>query len=439
MKVAVTTPRTDEVDDDAPRFGASRLYRDAASLASSYVVSALFGMVFWAVAARMVPPERLGVMTAVLAAITAPSLVLAAGIGDAYTSLLPTVGRARAAVYHRGQRIYLVVSALSGIVGGVATVTLIDEVRASVAVAVLVAAGTVVVAGFTLQTNTIVAIGRARWMLAVNGVIGVLRIGLLVAFAMSFVWHDVELAFVLASALVLLTLRPVIGRIVESSDGMPDTATLSADESIREFDRFVVRTFAAVALSLGVLAITPFLVTAFGGPREGALFALSLSIVQTLDFIGTALAVSLVVHASNAPETAEPMARSILVKAFVLAVVGAVGLVAIAPTVLRMLNPEYGQMRAGAVIAVLCVASVVRTFYMVWAALQRSRRNMRALLVLNACATVTLFSTLPWLTEAHGAFGGALAILLAQTLLSIGAGVHFAMTRSTTKGRVDAH
>ncbi|MCV7152503.1 lipopolysaccharide biosynthesis protein [Mycolicibacterium pyrenivorans] len=421
------------------RFGVTRLYRDAASLASSYVVNATFGMLFWVVAARMVPPERLGVMTAVLAAITAPALVLAAGIGDAYTAMMPAAGSARPALYRRGQRVYLAASTLAGIVAAVATVSLVSDVHGSLVVAVLVAVGTILLTGFTLQNNTLVAIGRAGWMLPVNSGVGILRIGMLVAFATSVAWHSVELAFVLSAALVLLILRPVISRIIATNDGLPADGAVVTGEPTREFDRFVVRTFLAVALSLGMLAATPFLVTVFGGPREGALFALSLSIVQALDFVGTALGVSLVVHASSDPDSAEAMAKSILVKAFWLALAGSVVIVCAAPTVLRMLNPQYGELGATGVIAVLCVGSVIRTVYMVWAALQRSRRTMRALLLLNLCASVTLLATLPTLTDRQGAFGAALALLLAQTVLSVGATAHFVYTRARVKGHFHAH
>ena len=44
------------------------------------------------------------------------------------------------------------------------------------------------------------------------------------------------------------------------------------------------------ALSTGLLMVTPFLVTVFSTPKQGALFSLSLAIVSALDLIGAALA-----------------------------------------------------------------------------------------------------------------------------------------------------
>lgn len=413
----------------ASRFGGKRLYRDAASLASSSMVNAVLGMVFWAVAAALLPPERLGVMTAVLAAITAPAIVVASGVGDAYTSLLPAVGLSRMAVYRRGQRVFMVLSVASGVVAGICTITMIHDVRGSIGVAVLVAVGTVFWSAFTLQNNTLTSIGRARWLPAASGVVSVGKLILLPLFALSLSWHSVELATIVSAAIVVVVLRPAIKRIIEKSKDLPTDSTMSEGEALSAFNKFVLRTLTSVALSLGILTLTPFMVTAYAGPSQGALFALSMSIVQTLDFIGSAMGVSLVVHASNKPAEAEVMARNILKKAVILATAGAIVISVAAPMGLEFLDPKYGHLGGAHVIALLCIGSVIRTFYMVWAALQRSRRNMKALLILNFVTGGILLGTLPSFCERWGAIGGAYSLLLAQVMLSGGAVVHFFATR----------
>lgn len=93
---------TETVAKAAPFFGAKRLNRDAVLMAFSSVANAALGMVFWAFAAKVFKPEQLGVMTAVLSVIVSVSLVVAAGVGDAYTALLPAVGPARRSVFRRG-------------------------------------------------------------------------------------------------------------------------------------------------------------------------------------------------------------------------------------------------------------------------------------------------------------------------------------------------
>lgn len=395
------------------RFGAARLYRDAGSMASSSVANAVLGMAFWGIAAKMFPPEKLGVMTAVLAVIVSVGVVVAAGVGDAYTALLPAAGPDRPALYRRGQRLFLALALVVGIGSALATTTWLREVRGSIVIAALVVVGILAWSALTLQNSTLVALGRARWLPAANVAVSLGKIALLPLLAVAGVWHPVEFSFVLAAILMVAILRPTIVRVIDSGNDLPDVSTAGAI-STRTFDRFVAQTTVSSALSMGLVNVTPFVVTVFSGPKEGALFALSLSIVQALDFMGAALVVSLVVHASSAPAEAGKMARAILIRVVALALTGGLGLVLVAPTALRWLNPHYGSMDATAVIAVLSLGTVFRCTYMVWAGLQRSRRNMKMPLLFNFFCAVLLLSIMPALTSDHGALGGAIALLLSQ-------------------------
>jgi hypothetical protein len=252
---------------------------------------------------------------------------------------------------------------------------------------------------------------------------------------MTLNWHSVELAFVIPAFAMSLVLRPVIGRIIDSGKDLPTAATILPGCALGEFNRLVTQTVVSATLSIGALTVTPFLVTVFAGPKEGALFALSLTIVSTLDLIAAAMTVSLIVHASSTPEHANSMARDIFIKASVLTAIGAVVLIAALPVALRILNPQYGQMAATSVIAVLCVGTVIRVVYAVWSGLQKSRRKMRMLLALNFITAGLLCAFMPGLCGAYGAVGGALALLVAQSVLSAAAAAHFLITSRKGKDK----
>jgi O-antigen/teichoic acid export membrane protein len=415
-------------DRNASRFGARRVHRDAGAMALSSVANAALGLAFWAFAARFIVPAELGVMTAVLAVVVSVGGVVAVGVGDAYTALLPAVGAARPRVYRRGQRVFVALAVTAGAFGALAATTLLREVRGSVPVAALVAVGVVAWAYFNLQNSTMMAIGRASGVPTTNIVLGLAKIILLPALAFLVGWHSVELAVVIATASIVLVMRPLITRIITTGDGLPPNATISEDGAVPEFHRVVARTLALSALGVGVIMLAPFLVTVSAGPTQGALFALSFSVVSTFDFIAASMAVSLVVHASSAPEQAATMARGILVRAGAVTILGTAGLVAVAPTALRILNPQYGELGAFAVISVLCAATVIRAPYIVWSALQQSRRALRLPLMFNAVTAALLLIVMPSLCDTFGAVGGALAVLVHQAALTAAAGVHQLLT-----------
>lgn len=401
------------------RFGVTRLYRDASSMAIASIANAALGVVFWAVAAKLFVPHELGVMTAVLSVITSVGVVVASGIGDSYTALLPALGGDRSHFYRRGQRIFLALAVVSAMASAWCIVSLLDTVSGSVGLAVLVAVGVLLWSAVVLQNSTLVALGRARWLPVANIALSAGKLVLLLLFAGLFSWHPVELSVVAAALAIVAVLQPLIRRIVDSGEDLPPSR-IAGGLGVRHFYTFVMQTTVSSALSMGLFLVTPFLVTVFAGPAQGALFALSLALVQSLDLIGAAMSMSLVVHASSSPEDAGVMARSILFRSTVLSVVGAAFLVAVAPYGMRFLNAQYGAMGATSVIATLAVGTICRLLYQVWSGLQRARRSMLAPLVLNVISAAILLGSLPALCRAHGALGGAFALLLAQLGLAAG-------------------
>lgn len=410
------------------RFGVKRLYRDAGSLATMTAANAVLGVGFWGLAASIYPPAKLGVMTAVLAVVVSVGTVVAAGVGDAYTSLLPAVGKARHQLFRHGQKVFFGLALVCGVGAAFATTTMLKEVRGSLAVGVLIAVGVIALASVALQNSTLVSLGRARWLPAVNIALSCGKILLLPLLAVTLSWHAVELSVVISALISVLVLRRVIARMIDADDDLPE-ATMSEAPATRAFDRFVGQTTVSSALSIGLLMVTPFLVTFLVGPAQGAIFALSLSIVQVLDLVGVAMSMSLVVHASSAPAQAGAMARSMMIRALLLVVVGGGVLVALAPTGLKILNPEYGSLGATSIIAVLSGGSVLRTAYNVWSALQRSRRKMVAQLLLNAASATILLAIMPLLCKSHGALGGAISLILAESFLVAGIACHYVINR----------
>jgi O-antigen/teichoic acid export membrane protein len=367
-------------------------------------------------------------MTAVLAVIVSVGIVVATGVGDAYTAFLPAAGTDRASLYRRGQGMFFALALTCGVAAAIGTVTWLHEVRGSIAVAVLVTVGVLVWSVLTLQNSTLVALGRARWLPAANIGASVVKIVLLLLLAIRISWHPVELSFVISAAVVIVVLQPAINRIISSGKELPPAA-VPAGVLNRNFKVFVGQTVVSSALTMGLLMVTPFLVTVYAGPKQGALFALSLSVAQALDFIGGALAMSLVVHAASAPEEAGTMTRRIMIRAILFSSVGAAVLILVTPAALRLLNPEYGALGATGVIAALAIGSVTRCIYMVWSGLQKARRNMKAPLALNAIAAVVLLATMPVIVPTRGALGGAIVLIMAQLVLIAGIILHYLVAR----------
>jgi O-antigen/teichoic acid export membrane protein len=412
-----------------------RLYRDAFSLASSSMLTAVLGIGFWAVCARVISPATLGVQTALLSIIVAPAIVVASGVGDAFTAIVPAAGSARARVVAQGYRLLLVTAGCCGVGAAVVAVTVLPQVRGSVPTALTVLVGVMIWSLFIVQDPALTAMRRAHWLPVENGTVSVAKIALLPLAILVGVGHPVIVATLIPSVLAIAVLFPQVRRLARLAQPGSERFVAVADP-LGELPRLVRRTTTSVALSLGTLTLTPFIVTAAAGPSQGAVFSLALSVVQSLDFVGAALGVSLVVHASTAADESGDMALAVFKRTAAVVGIGAGVLIAISPFVLRALNPRYVTLHGAEIITILAVGSFVRCGYVIWAALQRARRQMRALLGLNAVAATSVLATIAPIAHHWGAVGAAVVIASAQVLLSAGAALHLLLRRSTGRAAV---
>ena len=177
--------------------------------------------------------------------------------------------------------------------------------------------------------------------------------------------------------------------------------------------------------------------TAIGGARQGAVFALAVSMTSVLDFVTSGVGVSLVVQASSRPDHEWVLIRSAMRRTVPLVAVLAIAVVAISPLLFRLLNPSYIDLGAVKIVTLLAVTSVVRTVYLLWSSLQQARQQLRFVLWLNAIAALVAYVLISLTVADHGAYAAAIAVAVAQVILSGGAVGH--MIRSwRTRNRSEA-
>ena len=419
----VNASREPSIDSKPVRYGAQRLFRDAGWMTAATVGSAVFGAAFWALAARIYPPAQMGVATAIIAVINAVGAVVASVAGDPYTALFPAVGSARRQIYRLGRRRQWMLSSVAGLVSGIAVIWLLPEVRGSLAVGALVAIGVVVWSSSYVQYKALIAVGQARWTPVSQVLISLGRVLLLPLFVVTIGWHSPELAFIASAAVVVIVFMRPISRFVSSPDGWPAEATLSDEQAVKTFKKLSTQMVVNAALAWGPPFVSPFVVTVIAGPTQGAFFALCFTFTQLIDIVTGALSWSLAVHASSQPEQSRSMARTVLIRMVGIAILGFICLFFVVPVALPWLNPQYGGMKIGEVIALLCAASVARCFYQAWSDLQLSRRKMLQPLIANVVGAIALFSLMPYFANTYGAVGGAAAFLALRLAGAFSAGI----------------
>jgi O-antigen/teichoic acid export membrane protein len=424
-----------------------RMFMDAGWIALSSLAAAALGLAFWGVAGHLLSPAKLGVQTALLAAITAPGAIAATGVGDALNSVAgANPEHRRRLIRHAYQLTVLTGLPLSAAAGVLAAIALPGH-RGSLAVGASVTVGGLVWALFIVQDSALTSLRKTAWLPVENVLAGVAKIGLLLgihAVAFGVVWSSV-----VPAGMAVVILLPIIDRMSRNArksrhavrSWIPRVDELSGTgldyrDAHRAFNRLAVRTLCAVALTLGALTFLPFVVTVVGGPTQGALFALAWGMASVLDYASHGVATALLVHTAESQGREPELTGHALRPTLTLVIVGALAVVGLCGPVFTALNATYVALHGIAVVGILCLASVLRVVYFIWVSGQQARQEMTPVLRLNGVGAIVMYSLVICFAGHDGALVGATAMAASQAVLSA---VALVLMRARRRRSLDIH
>lgn len=415
---------------------------DSVSLIATSALTAGTGLVFWAIAARLIPPEELGIQTALLSLVTTAGTIAAVGTGNSFTALLPARNCDRRDRLLDGYAIVLILSIVLGFVAGLAGAQLVGEIP-YLQVLGFVVLGTLAMAFFAVKDSAMIGLQQARRLPVQNLVVSLVKLALLPV-CVGLVTQPAVFATLIPSALAALVVTAyIIPKLLARSAPLRMTST-TVDRSIpqrRDLAGFAFRDGIASSMTLGIVLALPFITTWIAGPVEGAMLALTLAISQGLDFVSIGVGTALTTDLSQSSTMTVPRVRKAWLLSFLVVAAGGTLVIAISSTLLPVFGSQYDTAMLQTILAVLVVGSVARVSYVIWTALLRAQRRTSALLRVNS--TVSLF-TLPailLLTTHFDALGAAAGLASGSVLL--GAFSAFALFRfhfrATTEGGAGGH
>ena len=368
---------------------AQPLNRTSLALVANSVVVGVLGILFWALAARMVPQAQVGVASALIAGVTFVS-------GFAQLNLRPNLVRFTAPAGSRAGQLVgaaygaVAVTSVIGAAAFIAAMVFTDnplgEDLATPAVAALFVVATVASGIFALQDGVLIGIGAAHFVPLENAATSLLRIGLLVAGVAaihSAIFDAYALAMVLAAALVsgLLFGRLLRGRQAPLGVQLP---------SNRELTRFIAGDYVASLFALAAATLLPIIVLTVVGERANAAFYVVWIVVVTLGVVPRQIGSALVATASVDPATRESALRSAWRHALLFAGAASMGTIVTAPLVTSLYGPRY-VVESTLPLVILGAALVPQAVTIMTVALARLTNRVRdILLVEGAIAAIVL-------------------------------------------------
>jgi O-antigen/teichoic acid export membrane protein len=400
--------------------GRHPLLTGAYSLAANTGVTAVLGMGFWLVAARLYSSDQVGRDAALISVMIELSTLCQLNLGNGILRFLPDFGKGSGRVIGAAYA----VSALLALVLGSAFVIVAPHVsdqlsflgrgqalRATFVVA-LVLWGI-----FALQDAVLTATRRAAWVPIENGLFGALKIVALPLFLAAGADDGIFGAWVVPMALLLIPVNLFIFRRAIPGH----VAGVHRQSSIRrlgvpQVTKFLAQDYAASVFTQATLTLLPLLVIGILGAEASAYFAIPFMITMAFDTLAYGTSTSLVVEGALAGTQQRPLARLFVRRVLVFLVPVGVLLILLAPLVLLPFGHAYVE-QGSTVLRLLLCASLLRAGIALFSALARIRARGLRLAAVELVLLVLALGLAAPLAHAHGIDGVAVAWLAANALI----------------------
>lgn len=389
----------------------SDLFSHGYVLVANQILSSGLGLLYWAIAARLLLPAEIGLASSTISGIVLLGMVAELGITVALTRYTAQVGRS----FRRFVATCYALNIGAGIlVWSVLTATglidfMIPELNGN---HLLVLAAIICSTLFYVQDGVLAARRRTWLILVENLAYNLAKLALLIALARMGVGHAVVLSwfaplpfFLVAIGLIVFS-RRLHARSIESHD-RDSTADYRQVVSVVGFD------YLGGLLNEASVRLLPLIVLNLLGAAEAAFFFQGWLIANTIRLASSSFVTSFVVTVAAAPDKLLPYARRALALVVLLVAVAAAALILAAPLLLALLGKDYVE-NSITILRLLAVSSIPAAVNIWFIALARLRNWGRSITINYAIqGSLTIGLTLvlaPWL----GLSGVGLACIFGQ-------------------------
>ncbi len=392
------------------------LYRNANALAFSSATSSLLGLAYWVIAARLYDTETVGIAGALLAAMMFLANIASLNLATAAQRFLPMAG-GQAPRLVLGM--YALIMVTSSLALGVfllgadywAPAILADDGQEELKWLFVIA--TVAWCIFTLQDAVLTGLRQAIWVPVENILFNLVKIGLLVWFALQVMESGILLSWTIG---VLLTILPVNWLIFKKL--MPALTEPSEPVALKRIVHFAGLDYVGSWFAYAAIDLTPLLVVAWLSAEANAYYFLSWSIIYVLYLINLNIGSSLVVEAARKPSNLHELTRRAIVQNLLLVAPAVVVLLIASPYILLLFGPDYAENAAG-LVRVLALSALPQIVVAIYLSVVRVQQRMVMVVAVEGALALMVFGGGVAMMKVYGLMGIGYAWLVAQSVLAV--------------------
>jgi O-antigen/teichoic acid export membrane protein len=414
---------------DAPAPGRSRWrgvlagwsapqHRDGLALVLSSGLTSVIGLLYWVAAARLFPPEIVGVNNTLISTMTLLGVAAQLNLGNALLRFVPVAERS-------ARRLVLTCYAVAGVAAGVAGGIFAlgagwwaPELQQAVGGGPLVAffvLSTPIWTVFVIQDYVLTAVKRATLVPLENLVFSLLKIALVGVGALVAFGGAIAVSWIAATALIVLAVTGYLLRVLPAP--APGEPPAPSPVRPRTVARFVSADWTGGLFTNAVEFGLPLLVLVTLGAEQAATFGVVWAIAYGLYLVSHGMGQSLVAHLAADPAALDVARRSMVTKSLALILPAALVIVPGAGLILSIFGAHY--VATGTTLLALSSLSAVPNVIVTAALFGARVRQQRAVLLgVPAVLAVLVIPSALVLMPALGLAGVGVALVVGQSVVA---------------------
>jgi O-antigen/teichoic acid export membrane protein len=269
---------------------------------------------------------------------------------------------------------------------------------------------------FALQDGVLTALRRAPWVPVENALFGLVKLGLLVAFAGVFVSGGIFASWNVAVLMAVVPINVLIyRRLIRNRSTSKASATPLSFQGVT---RFVGVDYIGSLLLQTYTTALPLVIVATLGAGANADFYVAYAIIASVDLLSANLATSLLVEGAHDEDRLREYTRRVLQRSTLLLVGIILFLELAAPYLLKVFGDGYAQ-DSTTLLRILALASLPRMVNIVYMGAMRVERRVGRVVMIQAAISVLVLSLTLALGSEIGVNGVGLAWLCAHCAVAL--------------------
>jgi len=396
------------------------LHRSGLALVSNLVITSGLGIIYWALAARLYPPEVLGVNSAVISAMMFISNISQFGMVNFLIRFIPRAGRSTLRIIAYPYLISLATSVVIAsifVAGASIWSSELADIFSMPVIPTWFAATTAMWCIFALQDGVLIGLRKAIWVPVENLVYALAKIGLLFFLMETASGFGIFAAWSFPLLPVILVVNLFVFLILVPKHA-EETKVDTEDHALSRIIKFVSGDYLSMIVWSVTVNLMPVIVLEKAGPVENAYFYLPWMITYSLYMVSNYLGMSLTAEAAKDPHRLIEYLKRSLAQAGILLLPVILVIVMEAPYILLLFGKSYAA-EGVTLLRILAVSAIPYATTSFFISIARVRREVwKIALYLSLLCILALALTFMLLTQ-YGLPGVGTAWLVSQSAIAL--------------------